>query len=159
MTSTEIKSISYIYNVNPYSAKKDIYTLFQNTIASNVSNPKGTKIWIFHSDNDYTGDITKYPVLIIGSPQLPTDMLTMNKKRTASFIQISVYSTSKKQLDELSSKIQMTIYDNRRTFMRFNITGIELSDEDDDFQKLNKTDGRHVNDMIFSFNYTFKQAW
>lgn len=157
--SEEIQSRSYIYNVKLISAEPDIYTLFLNVISHNVDDPKNRKIWIFNTWNDKTKDINYYPLIVISSPNIPSNKLTFNKKRSRGSIEIIVLSTSKKELQTLSSQVNYAILNSRSIFKKFNITNIDLVDSDDDFERTNKTAGRHSKRLYYEFDYTFTIQW
>jgi hypothetical protein len=159
MTQTTLESRSFILGISWNNIKHDLFTLFLNRIATTVSDPKNRKVWIFESFNDNCLDISKYPIVVIESPKVPTNNLTFGKKKISGSVEVYVFTNTKEQSDQISSQIINTLCNSRSHFRKYGVSEIDLIEEDPSFEKLNKEDGRHVMMLVFTFTLYKRMSW
>lgn len=159
MATETITSKSYILGITKSKIIKDIYTVFNNKIVNNVTDPNeaiSRNKWWFTSFPDYDIENSDYyPIGVINSPELNSEFHTYGKKWYKFKIDIEVYSTSAEEMDDLSCQVLEAIETTANTFRKMNLRFVEL-DGTDTLDRLQDKIKVHQKVLTFSgqFSYT-----
>jgi len=111
--------------VTKSTLKSAIYKLFYNCIGDNYPNPHTSRYLIYPSFSlDKLTDRTAYPLITIGSPFFNEEEFTFRETEYNCELDVSFYSTSKKDLDDMVQDIVKIIEDN--TKIVFETNGVEF---------------------------------
>lgn len=163
MPTETINSKSYIIGITKAKIIKDIYTVFNNRIVNNVTDPQSeppAKLsrnkWWFSSYPDYDIENSDYyPIGVINSPDLKSEFHTLGKKWYKFTISIEVYSTSAEEMDDLACQVLEAVETTANTFRKMNLRFVEL-DGTDTIDRLQDKIKIHLKVLRFSgqFSYT-----
>lgn len=114
---------------NLYSSSRDVLV---SLLKDNIVDPKrgratNVRKWYYREFPDTTsGDFTQYPIIVIRSPDLNDEVLTLNQefRREQLTFEIEVYTEfndTKARVDELSDQIVYTILSNQDYFSQRNL--------------------------------------
>lgn len=159
MVTETILSNSYILGITKTKIIKDIYTVFNNKIVNNVTDPNGAisrNKWWFTSFPDYDIENSDYyPIGIINSPEMVEEPHTFGKKWYKFTIDVEVYATSVEKMDDLACDVLDTIETTANTFRKMNLRFVKL-DGTDTIDRLQDKIKVHQKVLSFSgqFSYT-----
>ncbi len=161
MVSETITSVSYIYGVQKSSLNKDIYTIFYNTIANEVSDPN-TEItrnkFIFPAEPD--GDITNsnyYPIIVIDSPDDRWERKGIKKRTSLLDLTITISSTSMSELDDLTQDVKNALESKWKELKEARVDNINLDRTSTDHIMRDQIKV-HVKTLTFSCEYTWSRT-
>lgn len=111
--------------VTKATLKSAIYKLFYNCIVDNYPNEHSTRFLVYPSfPLDKLSDRTAYPLITVEGPFVSEEEFTFRDTEYNCDVTLMIFTTSKKDLDELSQDIIKIIEDN--TKIVFEANGVEF---------------------------------
>ena len=111
--------------VTKSTLKSAVYKLFYNCIVDNYPNPHSSRYLVYPSfPIDKVTDRNAYPMLIVDSPFFDEDEFTFRETEYHCELDLTFYSLSKKDLDDLVQDIIKIIEDQTKKI--FEANGVEF---------------------------------
>jgi len=159
MTSMEtISSDSYVLGIIKKEIPRSLYLLFYNRVNSLVKPSNASTKWIFPAwpDKDIE-NASSYPICIINSPEGGNKKLTQTRKQVNFTIDITVYVSNQKDLDNISGEVLDAVEVSYPYFKKLNIHHVNWEGSSTDHKKMDKITV-HSKTMSFSGNWAFNRT-
>jgi len=153
-------------SVTPSTLFSNIFTAFYNRLTADLIDPvsrnqsnQSTR-WIFSSfpDADIDAGKIKYPLIIIEPINGKFDNWTLTKNVMAGSVNITVYSTSAAQADNLLDQIQTSIDGHRRNFRSDDGLGSVLPTGTDSDWTMRGSTKIHFRNINYQFTKRFSSG-
>jgi len=150
-----LNSSAYVLGVTKEKLIQSLFKVFYNRIVNNVTDPHSPtrSKWWYPAFPDVNLDNSEaYPIGVINSPEISWDKFTLTKKTATATINVEVYVTKQKQLDELADAIINAVETSSGIFRNIQIRFTNLDDTSTDHTIRDKIT---IHSKIMSFTCTF----
>lgn len=124
-----INGNAYVLGITKESVIQSLYKVIYNRIINNTDDthsPARSKWWYpAWPDVDINNSDT-FPIGIINSPEISWDKFTLTRKTITATVDIEIYVTKQKDLDQLSDEIWNAMETSREDFRDINIRFVNL---------------------------------
>jgi len=130
---------------------EDVFLEFYNMLNNNLTDPKGRTKWISSAfpDTDIESK-DDLPWIVIEPVVFSERPFTLNSKRIVGSVKISVYSSSKKEADQLFDQILSVLNEKKTVLAEHGLRMVNIVDSDYDTVFLDKIKVR-VREMVVQF--------
>jgi len=142
----------------------DIWRLFYDRIKAQVTTTTITgsivvtiKTWESNFSDKPFEDKTYYPVIVIGTPSVPTDRFTSGKDKIDGTILLEVYTYQSESADKFIAQIQDTIETYRHTLADNRLRQIKFGDMQTDMVQRGSIK-IHVRRLPITFRYYYNRT-
>jgi hypothetical protein len=108
------------------------------------------------SDNEFD-EKTDYPVIVIETPSVSTEQLTMGKTKVSGTMDIEIYASAKETSSKFFDKINNTIETYKHTLRQQGLRFIELDSSDYQHYQRGKIK-IHMKKSRFAFEYVYSRT-